>query len=86
LQHYRDHSGHAMGRSQGRPPARRTANVGSRLCNQARAGEIVVSEEALLAAGGDANADRIGPLELKGIERQLVGYRITAPASRTGHA
>ena len=55
-----------------------TANVGSRLCNQARADEIVVSEEALLAAGGDPNAERIGPLELKGIERQLVGYRITA--------
>ncbi|MBA2327888.1 MAG: adenylate/guanylate cyclase domain-containing protein [Actinobacteria bacterium] len=55
-----------------------TANVGSRLCNQARAGEIVVSEETLRAAGDDGNADRIGPLELKGIERQIVGYRIRA--------
>jgi class 3 adenylate cyclase len=55
--------------------------VGSRLCNQARAGQIVVSEETLEAAGGDENAERIGPLELKGIERQLVGYRITANAS-----
>jgi hypothetical protein len=33
------------------------------------------------AAGGDENAEQIGPLELKGIERQLVGYRITANAS-----
>jgi adenylate cyclase len=55
-----------------------TANVGSRLCSQARAGEIVVSEETLHGAGGDTNAERIGPLELKGIERELVGYRITA--------
>jgi adenylate cyclase len=55
-----------------------TANVGSRLCAQARADEIVVSEETLQAAGGDGNAERIGRLELKGIERHLVGYRITA--------
>jgi class 3 adenylate cyclase len=41
----------------------------------------VVSEETLEAAGGDENAERTGPLELKGIERQLVGYRITANAS-----
>jgi adenylate cyclase len=54
-----------------------TANVGSRLCNQARAGEIVMSEAALQAAGGDGKAVRIGRLELKGIERELVGYRIT---------
>lgn len=61
-----------------------TANVGSRLCNQARAGELVVSEEALLAAGGnDGNAERLGPLELKGVERQLVGYRITAKSSHS---
>jgi adenylate cyclase len=59
-----------------------TANVGSRLCAQARSGEIVVSEETLQAAGGDHNAERIGPLELKGIERQLVGYRITTNSLR----
>jgi adenylate cyclase len=61
-----------------------TANVGSRLCGHARADEIVISEETLQAAGGDGNAERIGPLELKGIERQLVGYRITTNSASAG--
>jgi hypothetical protein len=34
-------------------------------------------DDVVGAAGGDENAERIGPLELKGIERELVGYGIT---------
>jgi adenylate cyclase len=60
-----------------------TVNVGSRLCDQAREGEIVASAETLEAAGATSAAERLGPLDLKGIERELIGYRITATELRT---
>lgn len=50
-------------------------NMGARLCSQAAAGEIIVSEQALKAAGLDGSDLEARRLELKGI-RDLVHVRV----------
>jgi adenylate cyclase len=57
-------------------------NIGSRLCGQAKVGEAVASETTVLAAGAPTDSlERIGPLDLKGVDEPVVCYRVTASAS-----
>ena len=53
-----------------------TVNVASRLCSQARAGELVFSDAIGGAVGAVSDAEELGPLQLKGVEREILGYRI----------
>lgn len=62
-----------------------TINVGSRLCGQAKADEIVCSQEVIDAVGGDLDdAEDIGELALKGVRRAVVGYRIARTTEHAG--
>jgi adenylate cyclase len=61
-----------------------TVNIGSRLCGQAAANTALISEEFWLASGRPA-AVPMGALSLKGVVREVHGYRLsptraTAPA------
>jgi adenylate cyclase len=53
-------------------------NVGSRLCGQAGAGEVVVSEAVLDRAGGPLAVEPLGPLPLKGKRQPVRAFRVTA--------
>jgi adenylate cyclase len=52
-----------------------TVNIGSRLCGQAGADTAVLSEEFWVASGRPAAAT-MGPLALKGVHREVRGYRL----------
>jgi adenylate cyclase len=53
-------------------------NVGSRLCGQARAGEVVVSDTVLDHAGGPLAVEPLGPLPLKGKRQPVQAFRVAA--------
>jgi len=52
-------------------------NVGSRLCGQARAGEVVVSDAILDRSGEPPAVEPLGPLPLKGKRRPVNAFRVT---------
>jgi adenylate cyclase len=54
-----------------------TVNIGSRLCGQAAADTAVISEEFWLASGRPP-AVSMGTLALKGVLREVRGYRLSA--------
>jgi adenylate cyclase len=56
-------------------------NVGSRLCGQARVGEVVVSDAILERAGEPLAAEPLGPLPLKGKRQPVNAFRVTASQS-----
>jgi adenylate cyclase len=53
-------------------------NVGSRLCGQAGAAQVVVSEQILDSAGEPLGAEPLGPLPLKGKRQPVRAFRVTA--------
>jgi adenylate cyclase len=53
-------------------------NVGSRLCGQARAGEVVVSDAVLDGAGEPPAVEPLGPLPLKGKRQAVRAFRVAA--------
>ena len=55
-----------------------TVNIASRLCGAARAGELVCSDAVVDAVGNIPDAEELGTLELKGVSRRILGYRICA--------
>lgn len=61
-------------------------NVASRIADHASAGEVLVSENLLAAAGpvAAAVASPLGPIEMKGIPEPLWLYRVE-PAVRCAH-
>ena len=58
-------------------------NVGSRLCGQARAGEVVVSDAVLDCAGEPLEVEPLGPLPLKGKRQAVRAFRVAAGQPRT---
>jgi adenylate cyclase len=52
------------------------ANMASRLCDEAGDGEIYISQRALAALDGLAEAEPLGDLVLKGFVRPVASYRI----------
>jgi adenylate cyclase len=60
----------------------RTVNVAARITDYARPGEVLASEEAVEAAGGDAIAfSEIGAVLLKGLEEPVRVFRASAAGS-----
>jgi adenylate cyclase len=51
-------------------------NLASRLCDEAKAGQIVISKRALSAIESCVEARLIGELNLKGFNRPVPGYEI----------
>jgi adenylate cyclase len=53
-------------------------NVGSRLCGQARAGEVVISDAVLDRAGEPLVVEPLGDLPLKGKRQAVRAFRVTS--------
>ena len=53
-------------------------NVGSRLCGQARAGEVVISDAVLDRAGEPLVIEPLGDLPLKGKRQAVRAFRVTS--------
>jgi adenylate cyclase len=56
-----------------------TVNVGSRLCSIAGRGEIILSDQVLTRVAAPPPVEPLGPVELKGVSRELRLWRV-APA------
>jgi class 3 adenylate cyclase len=56
-------------------------NLASRLCAEAKAGEILASERVFSMVGGRAAAQPVGGLALKGFSRPVTAYRLSRHAT-----
>ena len=56
----------------------RVTNLASRLCDEAKAGQIVVAQRTFKAIETKARATPLGELSLKGFNRPMPAYDITA--------
>ena len=56
-------------------------NVGSRFCALARAGEIVCSDAVVSRVEDPPPMEDVGPVDLKGVTREIRLYRVPAPRS-----
>jgi class 3 adenylate cyclase len=52
-------------------------NLASRLCDEARAGEIIVEREVFVAVGTEFESRPLAPLSLKGFRRPIEAYEIS---------
>jgi adenylate cyclase len=57
-------------------------NLAARLCGEARAGEILLDEQTERAVARLAQTESIGPLQLRGFQHPLAGFRLKALAVR----
>jgi class 3 adenylate cyclase len=57
------------------------SNVASRLCDEAKPGQILVSPRVLMAVEDAVTVEPIGEFELKGIRRPIAAYNVLAAAS-----
>ena len=55
-----------------------TVNVGARLCSSAGRGEILLSDEVLVRVPDPPPVEPVGPIELKGVSRELRLWRVVA--------
>jgi adenylate cyclase len=53
-------------------------NLAARLCAEAQAGQILLAPSAFAAVEHDVTAEAVGPLQLKGFQRPLQAYVVTA--------
>jgi adenylate cyclase len=58
----------------------RVSNVGSRLCDEAKPGQILISPRLLTKVEYAVKVEPVGEFELKGIRRPLAAYNVIAPA------
>jgi adenylate cyclase len=58
------------------------ANVASRLCDEAKPGEILISSRVLVAVENFAKVEPVGEFELKGIRRPLAAYNVVAAQTK----
>jgi adenylate cyclase len=56
-----------------------TVNVGARLCSAAGRGEIILSDELLARVPNPPPVEPVGPVELKGVSRELRLWRVVRP-------
>ena len=54
------------------------SNVASRLCDEAKPGQILISPRVLLAVEKDVTTEPVGEFELKGIRRPMATYNVLA--------
>ena len=52
------------------------SNVASRLCDEAKPGQILISPRVLMALEDAVNVEPVGEFELKGISRPLAAYNV----------
>jgi class 3 adenylate cyclase/putative methionine-R-sulfoxide reductase with GAF domain len=52
------------------------SNVASRLCDEAKPGQILISPRVLVAVEDDVQVEPVGEFELKGIRRPLAAYNV----------
>jgi class 3 adenylate cyclase len=57
------------------------SNVASRLCDEAKPGQILISPRVLLAVEDAVTFEAVGDFELKGIRRPVAAYNVLAPKS-----
>jgi adenylate cyclase len=57
------------------------SNVASRLCDEAKPGQILVSERVLVAVENAVKVEPVGEFELKGIRRPLAAYNVVGAVS-----
>ena len=57
------------------------SNVASRLCDEAKPGQILISPRVLMAVKDAVTVEAVGEFELKGIRRPIAAYNVLAAAS-----
>jgi adenylate cyclase len=60
-----------------------TVNVGARLCSAAGRGEIIISDQVLTRVPSPPPVEPVGPIELKGVSRELSLWRVVRSGSTT---
>ena len=58
--------------------AKCSANVASRLCDEAKPGQILISPRVLMKVENAVKVEPVGEFELKGIRRPLAAYNVVA--------
>jgi adenylate cyclase len=56
------------------------SNVASRLCDEAKPGQILISPRVMLAVDKTVTVEPVGEFELKGIRRPMAAYNVLAPS------
>jgi class 3 adenylate cyclase len=59
------------------------SNVASRLCDEAKPGEILISPRVLMAVKDAVTVEAVGEFELKGIRRPIAAYNVLAASSQS---
>jgi GAF domain-containing protein len=59
------------------------SNVASRLCDEAKPGQILISPRVLMAVENTVTVEAVGEFALKGIRRPLAAYNVVAAVSPT---
>jgi class 3 adenylate cyclase/AmiR/NasT family two-component response regulator len=59
------------------------SNIASRLCDEAKPGQILISPRVLMAVEDSMKAQPVGELTLKGIRRPMTAYNVVAPSAPT---
>ena len=54
------------------------SNVASRLCDEAKPGQILISPRVLMKVESAVKVEPVGEFELKGIRRPLAAYNVVA--------
>jgi len=57
------------------------SNVASRLCDEAKPGQILINSRVLMAVESAVQVEPVGEFELKGIRRPLAAYNVVAATS-----
>jgi class 3 adenylate cyclase len=57
------------------------SNVASRLCDEAKPGQILISARVLMKVEDAVTVEPVGEFELKGIRRPLAAYNVVAALS-----
>jgi adenylate cyclase len=58
------------------------SNVASRLCDEAKPGQILISPRVLTKVENAVTVEPVGEFELKGIRRPLAAYNVVGAAAR----
>jgi GAF domain-containing protein len=59
------------------------SNVASRLCDEAKPGQILISPRVLMAVEDAVTVEPVGEFELKGIRRPITAYNVLAALAQT---
>ena len=59
------------------------SNVASRLCDEAKPGQILISPRVLMAVNDVVTVEAVGEFELKGIRRPVAAYNVVAASSQS---